>query len=443
MARVRSAERLLEVRLLRRVEREALLGLGVLAHRVEVHAPHALDEAAPARRRARARPRRAAGACGSRRPPGAGAGRGTCRPPRRAGARARAAARAAPSRGSRARTAMPSTRARSSLSAPSRSSSAPRSSSNASRARESSACASLARSRAPCRSSLCFIEGADVSPKAAAFCDELLLEAPPAPRSSSALRARRASVPRAAESFSRTPAVVTLHAVTTCRCASSCSRASASAASALAERRPGQLHHRRGLPPAPAAASARSNAGLLDGARQLLLLGRELPRVRRTIPSSCSSAFCRSFSAVTSASSPACASLAREVEGRARLGQLHARGLEHLEPVRRPPRRAAGSPRPARAPRACCRGSPRPPRRPARPRSGRRRGARCRRASRARRARPPPRRRRARGQVAHDEGVAHERVHERLVFGREAQRVAQARDDAPHPPARGSRAPAT
>ena len=38
------AQSLLEVGLLRRVERKALFGLGVLAHRVEVHAAHALDE---------------------------------------------------------------------------------------------------------------------------------------------------------------------------------------------------------------------------------------------------------------------------------------------------------------------------------------------------------------------------------------------------------------
>ena len=81
--------------------------------------------------------------------------------------------------------------------------------------------------------------------------------------SSSALRASRASVPRAAASFSRVPATVTLQAVTACRWASSRSRASASAASASDQ---------IGLRDVSARprASPRTRAGLVTLARRLV-----------------------------------------------------------------------------------------------------------------------------------------------------------------------------
>ena len=62
--------------------------------------------------------------------------------------------------------------------------------------------------------------------------DQFVLEPPARSRSSSALRASRVSVPRAAESLSRAPAAVILRAVTAWRCASRRSRAAATSTSA-------------------------------------------------------------------------------------------------------------------------------------------------------------------------------------------------------------------
>ena len=419
---------LLEVGLLRRVEREALLGLGVLAHRVEVHAAHALDEPrelVDARARAR---RRAAGACGSRRRRAAGAARGTCRPRRRAGARARAASRAAPSRGSRAPREPASTRARRSLSAPSRSSSPPRSCSNSAaharervlrvaRAVERAAAAPRGAPRAapPSRRRRArWHEHLVVEPSGALA---QLLGAPrearlgPARRGELLARARRSrpctpSPPGAARRAARAPR----RARPRPRPARAC--ALSTRALRLARARARRL--------------VALEARLLDARAPARRPRRASASRRRTTLSSCPSAFCRSFSAVTSASSrgapraapcraprpsarsrratpaaPASRLVDREVEPLDRLGQLARLALAVDHPgrdlVALPARDAA---------------------------VGVQHGAVERHERRARR--PPRAGARALAAVAHDDGVADERAHERLVLRREAQRVGQA-----------------
>ena len=165
-------------------------------------------------------------------------------------------------------------------------------------------------------------------------------------------------------------------------------------------------------------------------ARELVVLGRDAPAGAATTPSSWPSAFARSFSAVTSASSPGCASWrarssaapvlaisARDCVVRRRCSVTSASSalelLDELAHLALALEHAGGD---------LCR--------PARRRRGRPRDThRAVERDEYDAAVPASRERRAAREVAHDDRVADERAHERLVLRREAQRVREATDD--------------